>query len=174
MAESSRNRVDPKEYRNAIGHFATGVAIITARDDEGYQGMTVNSLTSVSLDPTLLLVCLANGTRTLEAIQATGFFVVNILSHRQISLSNGFARPAEDHFEGVDADVDDEGVPYLPGSLARVHCRLWRVDDGGDHRIVLGEVTECHIDDGEPLAFYLGRYVRHIDFDDYPVATWWA
>lgn len=174
VTETEPARLDPLIYRNTIGHFATGVAVITSKDDDGPQGMTVNSLTSVSLEPTLLLVCLTRETRTLNAIAASQRFVVNVLSHTQIELSNTFARPAEDHFAGVETAWTPDGMPWLPGSLATVECRLWRREDGGDHEIVIGEVHACRAEGGDPLVFYRGRYARQIGIDDYPVASWWS
>ena len=172
--ETPKATVDPRTYRETVGHFATGVSVITTKDANGPQGMTVNSLTSVSLDPTLLLLCLTRDTRTLAGIRESGAFVVNVLSHHQMALSNNFARPAEDHFADVQIEWSDDGMPHLPNSLATIHCRVWRLDDGGDHEIVIGQVTDVATNDGDPLVFYRGRYARQIGFDDYPVASWWA
>jgi flavin reductase (DIM6/NTAB) family NADH-FMN oxidoreductase RutF len=173
-ASPEHTSVDPKVYRDTIGHFATGVAVITTEDETGPQGMTVNSLTSVSLDPTLLLVCLTRGSRTSTAIRSSGAFVVNVLSHRQIDLSNAFARPSEDHFADVEVQTTENGLPALVGNLATVECTVWRTDEGGDHEIVIGEVQACDAEGGDPLVFFSGRYARQIGIDEYPVPNWWA
>jgi flavin reductase (DIM6/NTAB) family NADH-FMN oxidoreductase RutF len=174
VTETRAGGPDPRTYREAIGHFATGVTVVTTKDAQGPHGMTVNSLTSVSLDPTLLLVCLTRGSRTVEAIHGCGGFIVNVLSHEQIDTSNVFAGSTGERFAERRVDWSPEGLPVLPNSLATFSCRLWRIDDGGDHEIVIGEVIDCQTSSGDPLVFYRGRYARQIGFDDYPVASWWA
>lgn len=150
--------VDAAAMRKAMGCFATGVAVITTADREGPHGMTVNSLTSVSLDPPLLLVCFTRGTRTADCVTTSSRFAVNILGARQEQLSNTFARRGHDHFEGLDLPVHASGVSLMPGALAHLACAVERTMDGGDHIIVLGRVIDLAHRDGAPLLFYGGSY----------------
>lgn len=158
---TGREPPTPERFREVMGGFATGVAVVTTADGESLQGMTVNSLTAVSLDPMLLLVCLTRGSRSAQSVASAGAFVVNLLGHDQRDVSNMFARPGEDHFRGLDITLTDEGLPVLPGGLGHLVCRVFRVDDGGDHVIVLGEVLHAERGDGEPLVFYRSRYGRY-------------
>jgi flavin reductase (DIM6/NTAB) family NADH-FMN oxidoreductase RutF len=166
--------MDEREYRRVIGGFGTGVAVVTTRTADGPSGMTVNSLTSVSLDPPLLLVCLARGTRTAKAVEQAGAFVVNLLDHTQKAVANTFAAAGEDHFRDVELNPDADGLPVLCGGLGHLRCEVERIDEGGDHVIVLARVAEAVMGSGDPLLFYRGRYARHIAFEDYPTPNWWS
>jgi flavin reductase (DIM6/NTAB) family NADH-FMN oxidoreductase RutF len=149
-----------RRYRQAIGHFATGVAIVTARSPEGPVGMTANALCSLSLDPLLLLVCIDNSARTLAPIEATGRFAVNVLRAEQRSLADAFAskETKQEHFKGVAWRLHQE-VPVLERSLAWLVCDLRELHPGGDHTIGIGEVTDMdHDERGRPLVWYEGRY----------------
>lgn len=148
--------VDSITFRNTAGHFATGVAVVGALDAAGaVQAMTVNSLTSVSLDPPLLLVCMARGARSLDAILSTRKFGVSILSDRQTQAALGYSRPREARSQPVEISHE---IPLVPGRLAGFECALETTYAGGDHLIVLGRVLECHADSsGEPLLFCRGR-----------------
>lgn len=158
MAEGATGgRIEPRALRATMGRFATGVAIITTEHEGTYHGMTVNSLTSVSLEPPLLLVCLTRGARTAEAVVARGAFVVNILGSGQGALSDRFARPGQDHFAGLDPVIGHDGLPEL-SALGHLHCRVQAVHPAGDHVIVVGEVLELRDDERLPLIFYRGKY----------------
>ena len=146
------------ELRRVIGAFATGVAVITTESDGQPQGMTVNSLTSVSLDPPLLLVCLTRGARTTAALLQRGAFVVNVLSTRQEDVANRFARRGEDHFAGLPTVRNARGLPVIPKALATLDCAVEAVQPGGDHEIVVGRVLGCERDERTPLVFFSGRY----------------
>jgi flavin reductase (DIM6/NTAB) family NADH-FMN oxidoreductase RutF len=150
-----------RHYREVIGHFATGVAVVTAQGSEGPTGMTANALCSLSLDPLLLLVCFDNSARTLSAIQATGRFAVNILRHEQHALSGAFASklPEREKFDGV-GWRSHQDVPVLENALAWLVCDLREVHPGGDHTIGIGAVTDMdHDAHSQPLVWYQGRYV---------------
>ncbi len=153
--------VPPALLRRTMGHFATGVTVVTAIDHDGSAfGTTANSVTSVSLDPPLLLVCLRHESETLAAIRDAGRFGVNMLRADQRHLSDGFARPSDAiTWRGVRHRVR-EGVVVLDDALATLECTLHDTLDGGDHAIVVGRVTAAdHADDGhEPLLFYRGAY----------------
>lgn len=150
--------VDPATMRTTMGRFATGVAVITTLADGEPHGMTVNSLTSVSLDPPLLLVCFTHGARSADAVTAAGRFVVNVLSTRQRSVALRFAERGEDHFAGLDLEYGEHRVPVVPHALAHLECDVDRVIGAGDHVIVLGAVVDVCARDGDPLGFYGGRF----------------
>jgi flavin reductase (DIM6/NTAB) family NADH-FMN oxidoreductase RutF len=140
--------------------WATGVAVVTSRDDTGPRGATTNALTSLSLDPLLVLVCLDRGSNTLAAVQASGRFCVNILAAGQEEIARRFATKAsgEEKLAGVGHEPV-EGVPVLGGVLAWLVCELERELEGGDHVILLGRPLETGADpDAQPLVFYGGRY----------------
>lgn len=149
--------VDPLEYRKIIGGFATGVAVVTTTHQGERFGMTANSLTSVSLEPTLLLVCFVHGSRTGLAVRAAGHFGVNLLDDAQQDLSNRFASSSAT-FDGVDFETGDFEVPFFPGGLGRITCRVHEVVAGGDHDIVIGEVLSAEGGDGDPLLYFRGKY----------------
>jgi flavin reductase (DIM6/NTAB) family NADH-FMN oxidoreductase RutF len=152
--------VDPAAMRRMMGGFATGVAVVTTACDGEPRGMTVNSLTSVSLSPPLLLVCLARGAHTTEAITRRGAFVVNLLSERQEELSRLFASPGTNRFAGLGTEATESGLPVLPRTLGWAECALTEALPAGDHLIALGRVLSCTYRDGLPLVFYRGRYHR--------------
>ncbi|MCW3002395.1 MAG: flavin reductase family protein [Conexibacter sp.] len=154
--------VDPGRYREVIGSFATGVAIVTADGPEGPAGLTTNAVSSLSLQPTLLLVCFDNGSRTLPVVQASRRFAVNLLRAGQEDLADVFAskRVAREKFEAVTHRVA-HGVPVLDDALAWLACDLEALHPAGDHTIGIGRVTHLHADDaGEPLVFFRGRFGR--------------
>jgi flavin reductase (DIM6/NTAB) family NADH-FMN oxidoreductase RutF len=155
--------VDPMLLRRTMGRFATGVAVVTTRSGGDDQGMAVNSLTSVSLSPPMLLVCFTKGARTAECVEASGRFAVNILGARQEEVANAFARRGKDHFRELDLPAHPSGMPLIPGSLAQIVCRVDRVLDGGDHVIVLGLIEDLMERDGAPLLFYGGSYGDFVD-----------
>lgn len=161
--DSGAATVEPLVMRRTMGGFATGVAVVTTQCDAVPHGMTVNSLTSVSLDPPLLLVCLTIGSRTAHAVQRRGAFVVNFLSERQEDLATRFARPGGDHFVGIALERTDLGLPALPRTLGRVECDVDAMHPAGDHIVVIGRVRSCAYRDGSPLVFYRGRYHRLLD-----------
>lgn len=152
------NDVTPRELRTAMGAFATGVAVVSTSWDGVLCGMTVNSLTSVSLDPPLVLVCLARGSRTEKAVASRGAFAVTLLAEGQEALSDRFARRGADHFRGIEPELDDLGLPRLPGWLAYLACQVADTYSGGDHIVVVGRVLRCERRAGFPLVYYQGRY----------------
>lgn len=154
--------VDPRALRNAIGHFATGVTVVTALDGGGHPfGTTANAVSSLSLDPPLVLICLKQGSETLAALTASGSFAINVLRDDQQDLAHRFAgKAAADTWAGVDHEPGLVGAPRLAGALATLECTLHDVADGGDHRIVVGRVLAVeHPDDHvSPLVFYRGGF----------------
>jgi flavin reductase (DIM6/NTAB) family NADH-FMN oxidoreductase RutF len=152
--------LDTRSLRNVLGCYATGVAILTTRSAAGENiGVTINSFSSVSLDPPLILFSLLNSAVNLTHFQQAAAFNVNILSHQQESLSNMFARPSTANWEEVVFTAAENGCALLDGSLAQMECSTHQELDGGDHRIFLGRVQRFHLkSDADPLLFYRGRY----------------
>ena len=154
--------IDATEYRDLIGHFATGVAIVTAASSDGPAGLTTNAVTSLSLEPLLLLVCFDNDSRTLPVVRDAGRFAVNVLRAGDEDLARVFAskRVAREKFEAVTHTVA-HGVPVLDDALAWLACDLEALHPAGDHTIGIGRVTHMDVDDeGEPLIFYRGAFGR--------------
>ncbi len=143
-----------------MGQFATGVTVLTTVHDGRFHGMTANSVTSVSLDPLLILVCLMREARTCLAIQQAERFAVNILGEHQEELSRRFARPGQDHFDGLDVVTGPHGLPLLPDCLAYLACQVTEIVQAGDHDVVFAEVDHCRVsaDGGAPLLFFQGGY----------------
>jgi flavin reductase (DIM6/NTAB) family NADH-FMN oxidoreductase RutF len=154
--------VDPGRYREVIGSFATGVAIVTTDGEDGPAGLTTNAVSSVSLEPTLLLVCFDNASRTLPIVRQSRRFAVNLLRAGQEELATVFAskRVAREKFEAVTHTVA-HGVPVIDGALAWLACDLEALHPAGDHTIGIGRVTHLDADEsGDPLVFFRGRFGR--------------
>lgn len=153
--------VDPRALRRAFGAFATGVTITTTRDAEGAPvGFTANSFASVSLDPPLLMVCLAETASSFPAFRDAGVFAVNVLGERQREASTRFATRGADKFATVPWQPAASGAPLIDGSVAWFDCRTERIVPAGDHAILLGRVTAFGCTDGAPLGYCRGAYVR--------------
>lgn len=151
--------VDPAQFRQLLGRFATGVTVITVTADDGQpHGMTANSLASVSLSPPLLSVCIDHGAEMHGLITKGDMFVVNILSASQEGLSRRFADPHDDRFDGVGYHLSQDGGVLLEGALAYIECRRQTTYEAGDHTIVLGRVVGGATGDGRPLLYYRGGY----------------
>jgi 3-hydroxy-9,10-secoandrosta-1,3,5(10)-triene-9,17-dione monooxygenase reductase component len=147
-------------YRAVIGHFATGVSVITGLGPAGLGGMTANAVCSLSLEPLLLLVCFENRARTLPIVREAGRFAVNVLAHDQAALSDVFASKRAEHekFATVPYELRD-GVPLLLDTVAWLICDLRQLVPAGDHTIAIGAVTEMgHAGGRDPLLWYRGRY----------------
>jgi flavin reductase (DIM6/NTAB) family NADH-FMN oxidoreductase RutF len=148
------------EFRAALAHWASGVAIVTSAAGDRIHGMTVSAFSSVSLDPPLVLVCADKTSNTLGVIEAGGVFAANILSAGQQGLSDLFAskRDEERRFDGLAWRRGVTGAPILPGALAVLDCRVVAAHDAGDHVIYVGRVEGAEVMDGEPLLYYAGGY----------------
>jgi flavin reductase (DIM6/NTAB) family NADH-FMN oxidoreductase RutF len=156
--------LDPKELRRVMGHFATGVTIITTRSADGTPyGLTANAFTSLSLDPPLCLVCVDRRAESFAHFYDSKVFTVNILTCEQEALSNRFAKSGGDKFTGVATEPGHHGAPLIAGALAHLECRITDTLEGGDHVIHVGRVEHFHVRDGDPLLFYQGRYRRLVD-----------
>jgi flavin reductase (DIM6/NTAB) family NADH-FMN oxidoreductase RutF len=151
---------DRQRFRAVMGHFTTGVAVVTAQGPDGAVGMTTNALSSLSLDPLLLIVCFDHEARTLPVVRETGRFAVNVLRAGQEGLSGRFASklPVDRKFDDVPHSLE-RGAPVLYDALAWLVCDLRELLPGGDHTIGIGEVVAMGHGEGEPLVWYRGAYV---------------
>jgi flavin reductase (DIM6/NTAB) family NADH-FMN oxidoreductase RutF len=152
-----------RDFRNAVGAFATGINVITTRGEEFAYGMTANAFSSVSLDPPLVLICVGSTSEGSEVITSNGVFAVNVLADDQEPLSRFFSskeRPrGRDAFRGVDHHEAVTGSPLLDGAAAHMDCRLHATHAAGDHLIFIGEVVALGIaPDATPLLFHGGGY----------------
>lgn len=159
--------VDKFEFRSVIGHFASGVTVITSADGETLHGMTANAVSSLSLDPVLLLICVDKTAHTYEAIQASQAFAVHVLAEHQETVSRLFAKHEDSPpgtLRGQAFRKGQTGSPILADCLAFLECRVVDMIDGGDHSIFLGEVVDEAVANQEaaPLIFYRGGY-RSLD-----------
>ncbi|MGK5530969.1 flavin reductase family protein [Streptomyces sp. URMC 129] len=150
--------VEGRTLRDVCGHFVTGVTVITAGRGETAAGTTVNSFTSVSLEPPLVLFCLHNESRLRPVVQGGGAYVVNFLSSHQEKLARAFAGKSTAAITDVAHHASVTGVPVLSEALAFLSCRLVNAFDGGDHTIFVGEVVELGVprQAQEPLIFFRG------------------
>lgn len=154
MSDNSRR------FRDALGHFATGVAIVTARDDKGAAlGLTINSFASVSLDPPLVLWSLDRASDRFPVFMGATRFCVNILGDEHRALSQRLARKGEGSLEGADLRAGADQLPVLATAIAHFECSVEHRHDGGDHVIFVGRVVDFgHRAHGNPLVYYRGRY----------------
>jgi flavin reductase (DIM6/NTAB) family NADH-FMN oxidoreductase RutF len=156
--------IDAASYRQIIGHFATGVTVVTTAVDGRLHGMTANALASVSLKPLLLLVCVGKAAYAHEQLERGGRFAVNILSAEQEELSNIFAvssEPEQGRLHGVPYRLGPNGTPLLDGCLAHLECDVSDRLQGGDHTIFIGAVLGGELlREAPPLLFYQGGYRR--------------
>lgn len=166
LAPEYREGSDPRTLRDALGCFATGVTIVTMVDGSGAKvGLTANSFTSVSLDPPLLLVCIARTASAFAACEGAGQFAVNVLHIGQQPASNRFAKRDPDRWELTPWQPGIEGVPVLEGALANFECTRHAVHDGGDHIILVGRVVRARFEPRrDPLLYFRGKY-RRLHFD---------
>jgi flavin reductase (DIM6/NTAB) family NADH-FMN oxidoreductase RutF len=160
--DESAAGITAPEFRHAIGHFATGVTVVTSVGPDGQPvGTTASAVSSLSLDPPLVLVCLDRASLTLRAVRAHGAFVVNVLAAPQQHLSANFARrgPAA-AWDGIRHRPGPTGSPRLEGVLAALECTVENSLPGGDHEIVVGRVRDVETSDGgaAPLLFWRGVY----------------
>ena len=166
-AKAVADRFDRRDFRRALGQFATGVTVVTTRASDGRRvGVTVNSFSSVSLNPPLILWSLSRQAPSFSDFSRASHFAINVLEASQHHLSRQFSTPLPDKFAGVELVEGIGGVPLLKGVIAQLVCRKVKEYDGGDHVIFLGEVEEYRWSEGEPLVFHSGRYhvaTRHPD-----------
>ena len=152
---------DHRTFRDALGHFPTGVVVVTAPMGEKLDpiAMSVSSFNAVSLDPPLVLFSVANGAASLPGLSDAPHYAISVLMKGQQELSSRFARTGSEKWAGLAPSFSDAGCPGIGPCLARFECTPYATYDGGDHRIFVGHVTAFEIaPEGEPLVFFRGRY----------------
>lgn len=157
QGESARAAFDPGTLRVCFGKFATGVTVVSLVIDGQPHGLTVNSFTSVSLDPPLVLICVDKGSKAVDALGQSPF-AINVLTAEQEDFAWHFA--GKSRFADVAWCYGKGNLPFLPDTLARIFCRPWSVNDGGDHLVVIGRVFDLHSSENDALAFFSGRFSR--------------
>lgn len=151
--------IEKNELRQVMGHFATGVTVITTRSGAGeLHGLTANAFSSLSLAPPLVLICVDKKAESYPCFDESKVFTINVLADEQESLSRKFAVSGGDKFQGVAYRLGANGAPILQGTLAHIECQVANSCDGGDHTIYIGEVQEAETREGKPLLFFRGGY----------------
>ena len=153
--------VPPEEFRRVLGHFATGVTIVTTRDADGRPtGLTVSAFCSVSLDPPQILVCVDHKSQSYPALRDGGHFAVNFLGDGHEDISRRFATTRLDKFDGVPFRMSALSLPLIDEALMQLECVTVSTHLEGDHTILVGRVEHTHVGSGEPLIYYRGQYDR--------------
>ncbi len=153
--------IDARDLRNVMGHFATGVTVITTKDEAGKPfGLTANAFSSLSLDPPLVLICVDKKVDCYACFEASKVFAVNFLNEDQEDLSRRFATKGIEKFDGVPCRIGECGVPLLDGAMGHIECKLVGGYDGGDHTIYVGEIMCASASGDRPLLFFKGKYYR--------------
>ena len=158
-AEVPAQVIDPRAMRDVLGHFATGVTVVTATGPDGPLGFTCQSFSSLSLDPALVAFAPSRTSTTWPKVREVGTFCVNVLAESQAALSGQFARSGTDKYAGVSWVPSPHGAPVLDDVVAWIDCTLEAEHDGGDHTIVVGRVLDLGADPSRPpLLFHCGGY----------------
>ena len=157
--DSHPSAFDGAKFRQVLGHFPTGVTVITSHDESGPMGFAVGSFASVSLDPALVLFCAGQSSSTWPRIRATGKFLVNILADDQEDVCRVFAGKSADKFAEIGWKHSTNGCPRINDVLATIECDIDQVVPAGDHDIVIGQVLDLDVHhEGKPLLFFRGGY----------------
>ncbi|MDX2376363.1 flavin reductase [Microbacterium sp. LRZ72] len=152
------NSMNQDVFRNVVGHFASGVTVITTQDGPDLFGTTASAVSSLSMDPPMMLVCLNTSSSTHDHVAAAGRYAINILAVDQGEIASHFARKGADKFATVSHSVSDSGLPLIDGVLATIECRVVETASGGTHTVFLGEVIDAQARPGEPLAYFRGQF----------------
>jgi 3-hydroxy-9,10-secoandrosta-1,3,5(10)-triene-9,17-dione monooxygenase reductase component len=152
--------LDQARFREVLGHFATGVTIVTANEEGVPVGFSCQSFSALSLDPPMVLLAPAKSSTSWPRIAEAGSFCVNILGQHQEAVCRAFAVSGGDKFDGIDWTPGVTGAPLIAGSLAHVECTLGAIFEGGDHELVTGHVVAVEAHDGAPLLFYRSGFGR--------------
>jgi len=161
---SDSRRLTSEEFREVIGHFASGVTVVTVSVDGRPYGTTASAVTSLALEPPMLLVCMNRESETGRAMASAGSFAVNILGEDHEELSNLFAKKGADRFSATPWRVGVSGAPVLEEAIAYLDCNFEAEYPGGDHKIIVGRVLDLDMREGAlPLLFYQGGYSRMHD-----------
>lgn len=153
--------IDPQELRRVMGHFVTGVTIVTTMDKAGTPyGLTANAFTSLSLNPPLVLVCIDKAVQCYSCFEESKVFAVNVLGEDQEELSRRFATRGIEKFSGIKWHKGESGAALLEGAISHVECQVVHSYDGGDHTIYVGEIVRATGAGDRPLIFFKGQYGR--------------
>ena len=151
--------VTNEEFKAAMSRVASSVSVVTTRDADGKaHGLTVSAFCSVSAEPPMVLACIHKRTGSHYAFFERQAFVVNVLSEEQRDVSQQFASPADDKFNGIPVEESIDGLPKLQNCLATLECRIVETHDGGDHTILVGSIERTTIAEGLPLMYFHGGY----------------
>lgn len=154
---------DSAMQRKIMGHFATGVTVVTTGGPAGAHGLTANAVASLSLDPPLVLVAVDKRAHSMDFLKANRCFAINILTLRQEDISRRFATPGPKDFSDLVVRTAETGAPILSDCLAFVDCRVVDILPGGDHEVFIGQIEAGELYDGHPLLYYSGKYRRFAD-----------
>ena len=153
--------IEAQELRRVMGHFATGVTVITTKDKEGNpQGLTANAFMSLSLNPPLVLISVDKGATCYGCFEPNNSFTVNFLSEDQEDVSRRFATKGADKFADLNWHAGSNGAAVIGGALGSVECKITQCHDGGDHTIVVGEILNVAANGERPLLFFKGKYQK--------------
>jgi 3-hydroxy-9,10-secoandrosta-1,3,5(10)-triene-9,17-dione monooxygenase reductase component len=155
---TSNTPLDPATLRSVLGHFCSGVTIITAVDDGDLVGLTCQSFFSLSLDPPLIAFAPSKTSTSYPRIRSAGVFCVNVLAEDQAEICRAFGRSGPDKWSGVDWAPSANGAPKLAGVQAWLDCSLEAEHEGGDHFLTIGRITDLAGSDKPPLLFYKGKF----------------
>ncbi len=155
--------LDQARFREVLGHFATGITIVTADEEGEPVGFTCQSFAALSLDPPMVILAPAKSSTSWPRIAQAGAFCVNVLEAHQESIARTFAVTGSDKFDGVEwAPGPVTGSPMIAGSLATIECTLGAIYEGGDHELVTGHVVALGLGEGSPLLFYRSGFGRFV------------
>ena len=159
MALPAFGPATPADMRRGMGRFVTGVAVVsTGTSEDTWCGMTISSLTSISLDPAILMISLTHGSRTTDMVADAGRFTISILSARQEAVARHFATRGGSRYEHIDYDLGEFGMPLIKDALVQAECRMYGTQTIGDHTVVFGQVENLRYRDGSALLFNAGRF----------------
>lgn len=165
MALPAFSSATPTDMRRSMGRFVTGVAVVsTGTSPDDWCGMTISSLTSISLDPAILMISLTEGSRTTDMVGAAGRFTVSILSSRQEAVARHFATRGGARYESIEYDVGEFGLPMIKDSLVQAECVVDSAPVVGDHTVFFGQVENLRFREGSGLVFSSGRFGDFHDF----------
>ena len=151
--------VEKAEFRQALGHFASAVTVVTAKLKSGHlAGVTVTAFSSLSLEPPLVLICIDRRARIHDHLAVDGYFAVNILAEDQETVSRRFASSEPDPFREIGYTEGASGAPLIHDAVAAIECKIVDLLPGGDHTIIVGEVEAAKIHEGKPLMYFRGGY----------------
>lgn len=153
--------IDLQELRRVMGHFATGVTVVTTKDGEDTPfGLTANAFASLSLNPPLALVCVDKAAQCYSCFEGSKIFAINVLGEGQEEISRRFATKGAQKFNGIPWHKSESGLALLDGAIGHIECKVVHTYDGGDHTIYVGEVLRVKTTGERPLIFFKGKYTR--------------